>query len=173
MSCDAQVIRGKMAKVAQHIMAKECMIEEVIEDILGCGVDTTQIWYGLHDAISKLSSCKLKGRIKKVKDVHFLSIPIVMEFATMISDFLGPVEERGDEFFFPTREENKRSVIITPLNIQEGLHLKIEGSTEGDVMISIGDLSFENHKILLRIDILEPDVSTINSQIVMCEFRWM
>jgi len=173
MNCDAQVIRGKMAKVAQHILAKECMTEEIIEDIVTCNVPTSQIWYGLHDAISKLSTCKLKGRLKSNQQGHYVTIPIVVEFATMISDFLGPVEEQGDETFFPPREDNKTPAIITPLDIQSGRHVHVTGRTEGEVTISIEDLSFEDHKILLRVDILDPDVTALNGQIVVSEFTWM
>jgi hypothetical protein len=173
MSCDAQVIRGKIAKVAQHILAKECMTEEIIEDIVSCGTPTSQIWYGLHDAISKLSTCKLKGRIRHDKNGHYVTIPIVVEFATMISDFLGPLEHQGDESFFPPREENKSSVIITPLEIQEGRHLNVTGRTEGEVAISIDDLSFGEHKILLRVDILDADVTARDTRIVMSEFAWI
>jgi hypothetical protein len=173
MSCDAQVVRGKIAKIAQHILAKECMIEEVIEDIDSCNVPTSQIWYGLHNAIAKLSSCKLKGRIKNDSFGHYVTIPIIMEFATMIADFLGPVESQADDAFFPQRKENKTPAIITPLHIQGGRHLNIAGRTEGEVTISIGDLSFEDHKILLRVDILDTDVICSNTQIVMTEFVWI
>lgn len=174
MSCNAQVVRGKMAKIAQHILAKECMTENVIEDIVTCYIPMQQVWYGLYEAIANLSTCKLKGRFRTFKSSHFISIPIVMEIAIMTADFLGAVEKEEDEAFYPPKEDDKMPAIITPNEIRQGLHVKVsKGRTEGEVSIAIGELSFLDHKILLRIDILDSDVLVDDSQIVLAEFRWI
>lgn len=174
MSCDAQVTRGKIAKVAKHILVKECMTESAIEDIINCSVPMQQVWYGLYESIANLTTCKLKGRFRASKGVHFISIPIVIELATMIADFLGAVEKEEDETFYPAKEENKKPAIITPNEVRQGFHLKVlNGRTEGEVLISIEELSLVDHKILLRIDILDSDVVVENTQIVVTEFKWI
>lgn len=174
MNCDAQVMRGKMAKVGQHILAKECMTESVIEDIISCNVPMQQVWYGLHDAIANLSTCKLKGRFKISGGSHFVFIPIVIEIANMTADFLGSVEKEEDETFYPPKQDNKSPAIITPIQIQNGLHLKVlSGRTKGEVSIAIGELSFIDHKILLRIDVLDSSISIEDSYITIAEFTWL
>lgn len=174
MSCDALIIRGKVGQIARHILAKECMIEEVISDIDECGLDTNQLWLALQYAIASLSTCRLKGRIKTIQGGVYITIPVVTEFATTCADILGPIEKQGDTSFFPPAEADKEPAILTPLEVQDGRHLSIAaGRTNGEVMISVGDLTFDEHKILLRIDILDSDVKVEDTQIVLSKFTWI
>lgn len=174
MSCDALIIRGKVAQIASNVLAKECMIEEVIENISECGLDTEQLWLALQYAIASLSTSRLTGRIRTIQGGDYITIPIVTEFATMCSDILGPLEKAADPEFFPPPENGKEPAILTPLSIQDGRHLKISGGrTKGKVTVSIGDLTFVEHMILLRIDVLDNDVKIEDTQIVLSEFKWL
>lgn len=174
MHCNAQVMRGKMAKVAQHILAKECMTESVIEDIISCNVPMQQVWYGLYESIANLSTSKLKGRFKISDSTHFVCIPIVIEIATMAADFLGSVEKEEDETFYPPKQNGKKPVMLCPSTVRSGFHLKVlSGATEGEIPVTLGELSFVDHKILLRVDVLDPSVVVEDTQIVIAKFTWL
>lgn len=177
MSCNSDILTSKVGDVVKAILKKECMTEEVIEDINTCNLSFSWVAGALKLQIDALSCSKLKGRFMKDKESEkmYIEIPIVSQLAVMISDFLTTAQPEENSVFFPPRPEGAKNVVIlTPHDARNGRHPCEQRGESDEVSVSLEGLSYDNdnHTAVLKIDVHEDEIGFHEIKIVMAIFAW-
>lgn len=88
MECDLEILHHKLEQISRAILTKECMLEEVLLDIQGCGYGWEETWEALRKACSGLKCSRLKGRVGAEGEKVFLEVPILSDLASLIAEVM-------------------------------------------------------------------------------------
>lgn len=174
MSCDTTILRGKIAQVARAILSKECLTEEIIDDLNACGTPFNQVWHAVRDSVKKLSCTKLKGRVIMIGKQRYLEVPIVKEIALMVSDFLTSVVDRMDPLeFMGEAKENGKLGVITPADILNGGRILIEHDSDNEINIVLEGIEHWEKNIILILDATDSASISTRIEVTIAEFEWL
>ena len=164
MSCDSVSVALKIMKVAAMISHKEHMTEDALNDIRKCRVGIQEVRSSLIKAGASLSSANFTGKIIAKDDMTYLEVPIMLELARYVSDFMSVAEDKDSGVDY-------RTVKIVR-DVVQGYHIPVTTTSEsGECSVIIKKIHFEDNKVYLHVETASPNVEILADKILICTIQ--